>query len=118
LEDWENYDDILNLKLVKIITDNGDDYSASVFLGKFLSKEEHLFKNDEDKKSLIDKLFHEKRNRYFHYLSGLAKLNLSASDLNVYIESLKDEGIYSVILWLEYFRVGNKEEKQAAAKRY
>ena len=59
-------------------------------------------------------LFFEKKNRNFQYLTGLTRLNLTPSVLYSYIESLKTESLYHPILWLKYFRIADKVEKEDA----
>ena len=114
---WEPYDDIQKRNLLEVITDNGDNYSASFFLKKFLDFETQIFENNQEKRFFIDKLFYEKKNWYFQYLSSLTRLNLNSSELYEYIEVLKKQNLYHPELWLEYFRIGNTAEKKVVAYR-
>jgi len=116
LENWLKYDDIIKKKLLNIITSEGDDYSASVVLRAFLINESQIFTDDNEKKSYIDFLFYKKGNRNFQYLSALSNLYISPSDLYMYLKSLEKEGLYHPTMWLTYFKIASKEEKQSAAK--
>jgi hypothetical protein len=111
LEGWANYDDILKKILLNTITDEGDDYSASIFLTAMIRFESQLFKDNVEKKIYIDKLFYDRKNRYSHYLGALPYLELSPVELYQYIEILKNENLYPLILWSTYFKIASSQEK-------
>jgi len=113
-ENWEPYID-QKRKLLKVIIENGDDYSASIFLRTFLDSETQIFEDNQEKKSFIDKLFYERKNWDFKYLTALRRFNLNSSELYEYIEILAKQELYHPILWLEYFKIGTIVEKQSAA---
>jgi uncharacterized membrane protein len=116
IPDWLPYNGTTKRILLDTLVDKGDSYSASIVTSLFLLNETKLFKDAFEEKSLIDKLFFEKKNRSFQYLSRLRKLKLNASDLYQYIDILIKEGLYPPILWLGYFEKANKQEKEKVVK--
>ena len=115
LDRWQPYDDIQKKKLLNIITNKGDKYSASIFLAICLGSESQIFRDDLERKSYVDKQFNEKKNRYFQYLSYLRKLSISSPELYSYIDILQIEGLYHTGLWSDYFKISNDVEKKKAA---
>jgi len=115
LKGWESYDDIQKKKLLNIIIENGDDYSASILLNIFLSYDSQLFQDDKERKTYIDKLFFQKKNRMFQYINFLTKLDLTPVELYKYIEILREEGLYHQNLWSKYFRIADAIERKVGA---
>lgn len=102
-ENWDKFGDKIKIQLLKVITDNGDDYSASVFLNTMLLKEKKIFINQDDKLNFIKKLI-EKNNREPHYIYGLTKLQMDSSTLEICARLLWDKKIENPIFWSKYFQ--------------
>lgn len=104
IENWEEFDDTIKIQLLKIISDKGDDFSASMFLGQMLSKEPQIFKNQQEKLYFIKKLIN-KNNRHKYYISELLKLKLDNQTLEEYAQLIWDKKIFYFFFWHRYFLI-------------
>lgn len=95
--------DKVKIQLLKTITREGEDYSASRFLGTMLSKEDQIFKDQEEKLKFIKKLIH-KSYHHPHYIYELLCLPLDDHTLKEFAELFWEKRIYSKLFWNEYFR--------------
>jgi hypothetical protein len=107
IEGWKKYGTKIKLNLLDVIIEKGDDYSASVFLGRLLFREEQMFKNLKEKLSFI-KALTLKNNRYRHHLDGLFFLKydtLNDEDINAFMDLAKlfwEKKNYNTSLWHPY----------------
>ncbi len=105
LDDWQPYSDIIKKKLLNLITNIGDEYSASIVLKTFLEYETQLFNDNKERRAYIDELFYNKKNTVPHYLSYLPKLGLTAIEIYKYIAVLNSVNIYHPVLWRRYVKM-------------
>lgn len=97
-EDWQRYGETVKLKMLDIIIDKGDDYSASVYVHAMLTRQGNLFDDKIQKLKYIDFLL-DKNNRQVLYLNVLHTLLSTQQQLEKYAELLWDREIFSIPFW-------------------
>lgn len=106
--DW-GFSDIVKVDLLEVITDFGDNNSASTFLGTMLKREKQIFTNRKEKLLLINKLL-AKNNSYYYYLISLIGMNLEDELIKEYAEKLWDKKIYVPAFWNFYAKTYKKDK--------
>lgn len=102
IDGWKKFGTKIQLELLDVITDKGDNHSASVFLGTMLSKEERIFKNQEEKLIFVKRLI-LKSNHDQAYLYEFSKLQIDDQKLIEVAQLSWDNKNYDVNLWEKYF---------------
>lgn len=124
--DWEEFGYEVKIQLLDVITDYGDNDSASEFLSALIKKRMNLVLGDDgkwsrfeycilvldDEKKLfyINKLINKKNNdsAYIHQLMSLIQDN--EEQLNHYAELLWENEIYTKVFWREVLRTKSIRE--------
>ncbi|THV60722.1 hypothetical protein [Chryseobacterium candidae] len=106
IEEWQDFDIEIKLDFLKVITEKGDDYSASRYLSTLINKERDIF---IDKNEILDyiKILIEKGNSQPHYLYNLGELHLDDATMVELAQLFWKKKIfsrYSTFFWREYFR--------------
>lgn len=109
IDGWKKYGTQIKLDLLNVITGKGDDYSASVFLGSILSKEEKFIELEE--KINCVRLLIDKGNRHNSYLNEFAKQELNDSVLIDFGQIFWDKKIFHSFFWEVYFRKIKENDK-------
>ena len=97
-EDWQRYGETVKLKMLDIIIDKGDDYSASVYVHAMLTRQGNLFDDKIQKLKYIDFLL-DKNNRQVLYLNVLHMSLSTQQELEKYAELLWDREIFPIPFW-------------------
>lgn len=106
-EDWQRYGETVKLKMLDIIIDKGDDYSASVYVHAMLTRQGNLFDDKIQKLKYIDFLL-DKNNRQVLYLNVLHMLLSTQQELEKYAELLWDREIFPIPFWKFVLKNGKR----------
>jgi len=90
-------------KLLEIITEIGDDHSASLFLSTMLRHDQQIFINREDKFGFINQLI-DKKNNHYSYTVDIVLLKPTNAEWELFAKKNLDAGIYSPVFWKGYFK--------------
>ena len=124
--DWEEFGRAIKIQLLNVVTDYGDDDSASEFLSALIKKRFEMVLDDDGKWSGFEyfnlsldtkeKLFYinkliNKRNRHPAYIKELVDLiQYYDEQLNQYAELLWENEIYTMIFWRKVLRTESMRE--------
>ena len=97
------FKDSVKIDLLEVITDFGDDSSASSFLKIMVLNEEQILNDREEKLLLIDKLI-KKKNQNPIYTYIIIKLKLNDDEIKKYAHKLLAIKNYAYIFWNYYLR--------------
>lgn len=105
------FSDTVMIDLLEIITEFGDEISASLFLETMIKYEKQIFKSRKKKLLLIDKLI-EKGNTHPSYVSALVRLELSYDEIMNYMSRLAEIKNFSILTELVQMGVTGKNFRE------
>ncbi|MBS1549686.1 MAG: hypothetical protein JSS94_07465 [Bacteroidetes bacterium] len=110
IDGWKKFGTKIKLDLLDVITEKGDDISASQFLYFMMFKDQNIFLLNREKKIFYIVNLIKKGNRHALYLSRLLEIIRTEKEQNQFAELLWEKEIYSSSFWRNFLsKTSNKE---------
>lgn len=99
---WKRFGTKIKLELLDVITDKGDDYSASIFLNCMFYDKQNIFQTVDEKLHYIKRLV-IRQCKYQYHLNELKKLKPEDNKLVEMALFLWEHKVYYPPFWKKYF---------------